>query len=377
MISQRKIIKHLIDETINSISEKKQHEYGSNEYLKSVARRSGIKKGLIITEGGLKLDEPDRIKVTPSIAAEAIDIYENLIDMWNQYLVKNDSKEVKKIGPVGSTSYVSQDLEQGSNTSYGDIDYLVSFPVIVTTEKDFRKSERDSKKKYESLFVEFLKNSNFTNVDVEKTLKPGSSPMMVIVRIGDGSLVQVDTVITHPDYREWMKGRYTPERGIKGYTIGNLYKALGDHLVMSIGTDGVLVRIKQGERVPSKFSRSKGVETHRITTDIQNFLRDISEYLIDGEIRENPLLSSNPGIDHKNVKILGLARGIKGLALTLEDHGVYDAKEMIDAIKSYYATNMRNNVESKKKRGLDDESYDKLLRLNDKIIDLVDGEISL
>ena len=39
--------------------------------------------------------------------------------------------------------------------------------------------------------------------------------------------------------------------------------------------------------------------------------------------------------------------------------------------------NMRSNVESKKKRGLDEDSYQKLLNLNEKIIKLVDEEISL
>jgi len=50
---------------------------------------------------------------------------------------------------------------------------------------------------------------------------------------------------------------------------------------------------------------------------------------------------------------------------------------MIDAIKNLYSQNMRNNVESKKKRGLDEKDYQKLLELNEKIIQMVDEEISI
>ena len=352
-----------------------QSAIGAIRYLKNAARREGIRKGLL-SEGGLKLSPEDRAPVTPQIADEAIKIYSDLIDNWNSFLQSRDLQPVEKVGPVGSTSYVDKDILQQRDVEYGDIDYLVSFPVVDTTEKNFRESERDSKKIYEKEFVNFLTQSTPSGVDVQKTLKPGSSPMMVIVKLSDGTLVQVDTVITHPDYNSWMRGRYTPERGIKGYTIGNLYKALGDFLVMTIGTDGVLVRVKMGERVPSRFSRSKGVETIRITTDIKNFLRDIAQYLIQGEVREHELLSENPGIDASNVKILGLAKGIKGLALTLEDHGVYNASEMLSKIKDLYSANMRNNVESKKKRGLDQKSYEKLLKLNNEITQLVDEELS-
>ena len=419
MSLQESILKNLVDKKIKSILEKKQNEYGSIKYLeeldtlideiknlknslrkgpgrlkhrkevhrlqdaigaikylKNIARKEGIKKGLL-SEGGLKLSPEDRVKLTPAIASSAISVYENLIDRWNSYLEKNSTPIVKKIGPVGSSAYVSKDLEQGRNESYGDIDYLVSFPVSGIEGDNFRKIERDSKKKYEELFVNFLTTEMPKEVDVEKTLKPGSSPTMVIVKLPDETFVQVDTIITHPEYNEWMKGRYTPERGIKGYTIGNLYKSLGDYLVMTIGTDGVLVRTKQGERVSSRFSRSKGVETSRITTDISRFLIDIAKYLVSEDLRPNSLLSANPGTDSENVKILSLASGIKGLALTLEDHGVYNAKEMIDWIKSMNSKNMRSNVESKKKRGLDEDSYQKLLNLNEKIIKLVDEEISL
>ena len=353
-----------------------QDAIGAIRYLKNVARREGIKKGLL-SEGGLKLDPSDRTTVDTKAAEEAVDIYELMIDDWNEYLVSHDYEEVNKIRPVGSSAYIAKDAEQGLDVSYGDIDYLVSFPVIATTQMNFRQAERESKKKYENLFIEFLRSSMPENIDVEKTLKPGSNPMMVIVKLSDGSLVQVDTVVTHPEYREWMKGRYTPERGIKGYTIGNLYKALGDYLVMSIGTEGVLVRARDGERVHSRFSRSKGVETHRVTTDIRSFLRDIAQYLVDGEVIEHDLLEQNPGVNPENVKILGLAKGIKGLALTLQSHGVYNAEEMVNSVKRYYSQNMRNNIESKKKKGVSEEVYQKLLELNEKIISLVDEEISL
>ena len=191
-------------------------------------------------------------------------------------------------------------------------------------------------------------------------------------------LVPVDTVVTFPRYSGWMEGRYTPERGIKGYTTGNLYKALGDYLVMSIGTEGVIVRSKMGERVPGKFSRSKGIETENISTNIKTFLSDIAKYIIGSdEIDEDPVLSSNPGVDPNNVTIDGLARGIKGLALTLGHYGVYDTDEMLKSILSNYSNGLRDNVESKRNKFIDDETYQKLLKLNDSVFQRVSNEFGV
>ena len=354
-----------------------QDAIGAIRFLKNSARRSGIKSGLL-EEGGLKLPPEKRemlAKLNPSVVSTAVRIYENLLNEWNVYLSALGENPIIPMRPVGSVSYYEQDLSQGGDISYGDIDYLVAFPSKSEgAEIERRKSEREIQKKYQGLFVNFLNESRPESVDIEETLR-GSTPFMVMLRLPDGKLVQVDTVITFSRYTGWMEGRYTPERGIKGYTIGNLYKALGDHLVMSIGTEGVIVRSKMGERVPSRFSRSKGVETQNISTDIGVFLRDIAKYIIGSEeINEDPILTSNPGVDPENVTIAGLARGIKGLALTLGDYGAYNENVMLSSILKNYKAGLQKNIENKKRRGLDDKSYQKLLDINDRVLEIVNKE---
>ena len=356
-----------------------QDAIGAIRFLKNSARRSGIKSGLL-EEGGLKLPPEKRemlAQLNPSVVSTAVRIYENLLNEWNVYLSALGENPVIPMRPVGSVSYYEQDLSQGDEISYGDIDYLVAFPSeLEGAEIEKRKGEREIQKKYQGLFVNFLNERRPDSVDIEETVR-GSTPFMVMLRLPDGKLVQVDTVITFSRYAGWMEGRYTPERGIKGYTIGNLYKALGDYLVMSIGTEGVIVRSKMGERVPSRFSRSKGVETQNISTSIGTFLSDIAKYIIGSEeINEDPMLASNPGVDPENVTIAGLAKGIKGLALTLGDYGAYNENVMLSSILENYRAGLQKNIENKKRRGLDEKSYQKLLDINDRVLEIVSKEFN-
>jgi len=331
-----------------------------------------------LEEGGLKLPPEKRemlAQLNPTVVNQAVEIYTGLIDQWNTFLSEVGEKPVQAIRPVGSVSYYQKDLSSESDVSYGDIDYLVAFPSEFEGEEfDRRRDDRRITSKYENLFVRFLNERNPVTVDVAETTR-GSTPLMVMLKLPNGKLVQIDTVVTFPRYSGWMEGRYTPERGIKGYTIGNLYKALGDYLVMSISTEGVIVRSKMGERVPSRFSRSKGVETENISTNIRTFLRDIARYIIGSEdIDEDPLLTDEPGVDPSNVTIAGLARGIKGLALTLGNHGAYGADEMLSTVLSNYEAGLRKNVESKRSRSIDDKEYQKLLKLNDSVLQQVSNE---
>jgi len=361
-----------------------QDAIGAIRYLKNSARRSGIKSGLL-KEGGLKLPPEKRemlAPLNPSVVSQAVGIYKNLLAEWNVYLSSVGEDPVKPLRTVGSVSYYQQDLSQSSDKKYGDVDYLVQFPFEhegIEDEKERRKIERDIQKKYQNLFVSFLNERQPLTVDMDETLR-GSSPLMVMLILPDGQLAQIDTVVTFPRYVGWMEGRYTPERGIKGYTIGNLYKALGDYLVMTIGTDGVIVRSKKvsGERVrvSSRFHRS-AENIENISTSIRTFLRDIARYIIgEEEINEHPLLSGDPGVDPENVKISSLAKGIKGLALTLSAYGVYNSDEMLNTVLENYSSGLRKNVENKKKRELDDKSYQKLLDVNNQVLNIVSKEFN-
>mgnify|MGYP001402350551 CR=1 FL=1 len=344
-------------------------------FLRRKAHRSGIKSGLL-SEGGLKISSEERHELTPEIVAQTIDVYISVIDKWNSFLEKRGHEPVIPKRPVGSVSYYQKDImNTESKITYGDIDYLVEFPTSeFQSEEERRKNERSVNNLYESLFAEFLRSERPPEVDVDKTVGTGT-PLMVIIRLPTQMLVQVDTVVTFPRYTSWMHGRYTPERGIKGYTIGNLYKALGDYLVMSIGSEGVIVRTRDNERVPSRFSRSRGVETKNLTTDIRNFLVEIAKHIIGkDDIDQDSLLLQNPGVDPDNVSIKDLASGITGLANTLDSYGIYSKTDMLNSISAFYSDGLRKNAESKKARGLDPGIYSQLLDVNKKVIEIVNRE---
>jgi hypothetical protein len=245
---------------------------------------------------------------------------------------------------------------------YGDIDYLVSFPVEYSTPDltTRRKEEAAAVREYTNLMTEYLSTVRPEEVDVDLTL--GGNPMMIIVRVPSGGLAQVDTVATHPAYSEWMKGRYTPERGVKGYVTGNLYKALGDYLVLTIGTEGVIARLKDGQRVPSKFRA--GITYQSVSTDFRNFFRDIADYVIVGAYEPHPILEAHPGLDPDNVSVSELALGILGLALTMEAAGDVSSGEMLGKIHASFVEGMEENVGRKLARDITPEQETKLRKLN-------------
>lgn len=313
----------------------------------------------MLSEGGLKLPPEHRRDLTPVIVREAAAVYREVMEGWNRWLQSRNMPPVEPLRPTGSSVHADVDFEEGVDAVYGDIDYLVSFPV--TEEGDTkRKAEAASARLYTELLVEYLSTVRPEGVDVELTLR--SSPLLLIIRMPDGGLVQVDTIITHPDYSEWMKGRYSPERGIKGYVTGGLYKALGDYLMIQISTEGVLAREKDGERVPSRMR--KGVTVRSISTDFRNFLVDIARDLAGDGVELDPLLEENPGGDPDAVNIGQLALGIRGLALTLQGAGMLDAGEMLSTVLRSFQDGLQKSLDRKVAMGLRDAKRRKLEDLN-------------
>jgi len=416
------ILRNLIRETVSSLNEKKQHEYGSvghiNEldnlidelmnlkhslrkgpsrlkyrkemhrlqdaigairYLKNVARREGIKKGLL-SEGGLKAPGlTGSVNLDPSTVSDAIKSYSSAIEMWNAHLSSKNLDPVTLIGPVGSSAYYGSDPPE---TSYGDVDYLVSFPIQTDdtmSQDDIRARENEVKRQYEGELRTFLNQSHDVERYVNTEASNRGSPYLLIVKLPDGRHVQVDTIITFPTYSQpsgeqsdsqWMPARWTPERGLKGYTIGNLYTALGNYFNMSIGDRGVTAKMRSGERVPSRMR--KGTKLSSISKNIRTFLIDIARELGGDDIVENELLLRYPGMNPENIKIKDLAAGIAGLALTLADNKIINSHDkMLRDILDLYESGLRKNVDSKLSMGLSSEKYDNLLKLNQRVLDIV------
>ena len=312
--------------------------------------------------GGLKLQQSDRHDLTPAIVIEATKIYKEFLTGFNKWLELTGNDPVTPVRPVGSSHYAEKDVAEYPETIYGDVDYLVSIPVEYSSSDTTarRKEENAASSKYTILLKEYLEGGPIKNVDTQLTLK--GSPLMIIVKLSSGKFVQVDTIMTHSSYVEWIKGRYTPERGIKGYVVGNLYKALGDYLILTIGTEGVLARIKDGQRVSSNLRT--GITYQSISLNFNNFFKDIADYVIIGAYEPDSLLLQHPGLDSENVNLDDFAYGIVGLAKTIEDADNISAKEMLSTIYNNFVRGLDANVNKKSKMNITPEKEAKLLKLN-------------
>ena len=306
-----------------------------------------------LTEGGLKLPPHERVDLTPKLVKQAVETYEGFLRGWNSWLQKKGHEPVKPMGPSGSSTHAHRDIVDKPDMIYGDVDYLVSVPVGYNSEElgDQRKADAASERAYEELLVQYLKTQP-AHVDVALTLK--GAPTQVVIRLSGGEAVQVDTVMTHPEHADWMKGRYTPERGIKGYVSGNLYKALGDALTLNIGTEGVLARMKGDQRVASNVRA--GVSFKRVSNNFRTFLLDIARYL--GAIDIDPLLEDHPGLDPEAINIDDLAMGIVGLSRTL------DEPDLLDRVLTGFQAGLESNVDKKASRDLSPDKLAKLRKLN-------------
>jgi hypothetical protein len=317
----------------------------------------------ILIEGGLKMPPEHRTTLNPSLVKLTCSKYVSFMEGWNSWLRTQGVEPITLIGPSGSSTYAEQDLITNPTMTYGDVDYLVSIPVKKSDEAfgERRKKNAETEKLYVSLLQRFIGMKRDPNVDSLMTLK--GSPLQVIINVDSSTKVQVDTVITFSESAEWMKGRYTPERGVKGYVTGNLYKALGDYLSLSIGTEGVLVRTKDGARVGSNVRA--GVVVDLITNDFKRFMLDISRYLAPNT-KPSQLLTRYPGLDPNAINIGDLSKGIVGLAQTLEQGGIVDAHSMLTSIHSNFVENLEKSIARKESRDLSREKLEQLKQLNTK-----------
>lgn len=328
----------------------------NNTHLRALIRH-------YLKEGGLKLPPDQRKELTPAVVRDAAEIYRSFMKGFNLWLEEAlGESPIEPVRPTGSSVHAEKDIVDRPDAVYGDIDYLVSFPVEYSSDDVgvMRKEEAAASKKYLEYLKKYIMTVRPDQIDIDLTLK--SSPEMLIVKVPGVGLVQVDTVVTHPPYTEWMKGRYSPERGIKGYITGNLYKALGDYLVVSIGTEGVIARLKDGQRVPSKLR--SGITYKSISTNFRTFFLDIADYIIKGEYTPDSLLESHPGLDPDNVNLDDMSYGILGLARTLSAAGEVDLNDMLTSIYNAFVVGMDENVNKKVAREITPAQEKKLRSLN-------------
>ena len=211
--------------------------------------------------------------LTPEVAKDALVTYRSLIYGWNRHLIKNNMEAVTYGCPVGSTSHINDDLINNPDVEYGDVDCLVTLPFPQPYHSDWterKTKELEIENEYKRSFKEYIE----TQDDERVVAYLGK---MVVIQTPSGHDVQVDMITTFPLYFEWMRRRYGPEQGKKGYLFGCLYTAIGDVLTLSFGTTGVQARVKNGTRVES--NKRKDVTFDKISVNPVSFVSDTLYYL--------------------------------------------------------------------------------------------------
>jgi len=336
----------------------------------------------IINEGGWASTKTQGTKITPALVAKTMPYLNNFVKKFNAIVDMDGKPPIEIVSPVGSTKYWKQDLKNDPEKEYGDIDMLVSFPVWATHGKNSRDNENISIKYYRDKIMELGGQGKYY-LDAD-TAKTGGKNLIFKI---DKDYIQIDFVVTTPELKNWTKGRFTPEHGLKGFTVGYLFSALGQILGMSTGDRGVIAKLKGGEIVP--FNKRKDVQVIKISSNFKNFIMDILKFLAEyvgkdyKTIKLHSDLKKHKGLDPSNVQLKNLAKGIAGLAKTLELNGMLDgkkikAKSATDLMKKIYADYSKRMIDqlsgSKFKKANSPEAYQAIdkIKKNTKIgLDIV------
>lgn len=284
-------------------------------------------------------------KVIPLISRFEFD-FNNFLCNTYKYLNK-----IKFISPVGSTSYCFLDDIENKNITYGDIDYLVEFPFLDYRHPTYIKNpstnihdlRNKSIKIYKDIIIVFIETIKPHYIDLVDSIK--SKGNFLIFKITPNQYVQVDIISTTPDTIEWAKGRFTPERGLKGFTMGMIYSSINNLFHINIGDRGTTVKIKDGKLVSGKYR--KNIKHLVISKNYRTFWKDIFEWtcLQKNDLSQgyfiDPLLKKYPGLDPNNPKIIEQVKGLLGLIKSLDINGLLgndifpykDSEEMIKVIK--------------------------------------------
>lgn len=261
-----------------------------------------------LTEGGWDTKKTQSTVLKPAIVATVLNTIDKFTDDFNAWLKSKNLGQVKRGKPTGSGSYYQQDMKDNPDKIYGDID----LQMIGDNKPELTIGQYNTY--WNKLADEFIRSTNVSYVDLEDT-KPGHP----IFSIGKDQYVQVDFMWHPAQLADWGAARVTPERGIKGLLMGNMYSALGEILDLSIQHAGVQLKTINGQQVP--FSKKKDVELKTISTNPGTWVLDILKYY--GGKQVDPLLKSNPGTNTQDVRISTLANAIKGLARSFELNNLY------------------------------------------------------
>ncbi len=352
------------------------HPEGDIKYVSrskfSAANRAAHKQP--IEEGGwLKPELTSKTVLTPDTIEKSTEKFTDFLGDLNKFLNDKSLPEIKDYQVLGSAGYYKQDQQDKKEVTYGDIDVMVVIPIESAEESS------DKKKEYIKNVIEFIEISGQNYIDIESAKR--SDGKQIVIKIDDKNWVQLDLLYTTKVYKDWFAARFTPERGIKGFTMGGMYSALAEVLNIRIGDTGVRAKFKDG-KIVSPMLR-KDVVDKLISNSPNTFLRDLADFLagLFGKkiVSVDSNLSAHGGVDPNNVKLKDLTTGVLGFAKTLDANGIltdlgFDYGSFIKSIKEKYAEKMIEQYAKKEKKATTPEtqaSIDKIKKhadLGNKIV---------
>lgn len=308
----------------------------------------------LIAEGGWATTKTQGTVIKPKIIADSVKKLSIIGQEFNKHLSTIELPPIDFSKPIGSGTWYEDDIESQPDKVYGDVDFMVSYPVIELTGKDRRADEIATVKLYNKELLDFIEKQRYAFIDVAETRSISSDSsiklvMQVTTPEGDG-WIQVDMVVTHTEYKEWAIFRMTPIRNVKGFVLGNLYSSFGEVLEISIQPRGIRAKFAGTEMV--SYSKRASVEDKLLTSNIETFMYDIAKFFweqsgTDKAFEPSTSLSSWKGISPNNPTFEDLCIGIKAVAETLEKLGEFgtvikykNAKELLEAVKARYIEKM-------------------------------------
>lgn len=305
-----------------------------------------------IVEGGWDNIVTQDTVISPSVVQRALQASGSLVAGFNRWLEQQNLPPVEVGKPLGSSAYHDTDPD---DTVYGDIDLQLIVPELDELENMTPVQVQGF---WIKLLSEFIAHSG-------AEVHPQSAPGHPTLNVGDNKWVQVDFIIHPRSTAEWGRWRATPHRGVKGLLTGNLFSALGQALNYSIQHQGVVAKVRDGQRL-SYIRTRRDYELETVTTNISTWLWDIfaREYqdIRGGDPRDarvDPALMANPGLDvNQGTNIPQLVEGIKGLARSFEANGLpgqgnlsqYEsAQQFLSTVVDIYIAKAQKNIDSPKR----------------------------
>lgn len=309
---------------------------------------------LSLNEGGWASAKTQSTTLTPALIAEIVKIVDRLGEEFNSHLRELDLPSLDFLRPIGSGTWWKEDMEKNPDKTYGDVDFMLAYPTLKLSAKSQRQDEIDTIKLYNKEFLMWMTAEKPEHVDVEETKRISSdSSLKLMIELpfqGETAYIQIDLVTTHKEYTEWALFRFTPEKGVKGFTIGKLYSALGEVLQISIQSRGVRAKFQKDLMV--QLSKRAGTEERLISANVNTFIHDIAKFFWeeakgDKPYQPSPSLQQWKGLSPSGPTFEGLCDGIRALAETLEGLGEFgtvikfrSAKDFLKAVVDEYESIM-------------------------------------